>query len=295
MFGATLMGEMPSGMLARYIKILAAIVGALIIGSLAFIWHEGFSTITAKDVLTSAIPACAILSSALWASWFALQAIETQRTSAARSAQAAKDSAVKSAEAAQEVVKIQQQEARKTATLQETLDLILRTELDAEFIQAKKTWGSRNRFSSENGSSENSISALVARCHYGTNATDRDFEDSVLIRMFFNNFETIALAIDMKIIDEDFYVRWQRSAFINTWNDAAEVIGVMRGLASNQKLYCEWEKLVERWANNGALRQVARPPEIKTAELVRLAGLVAPHTTTKRGIKHYILAPTKKS
>jgi hypothetical protein len=220
---------------------VAAFVVALVMVTIYFAGRDYF----AKNVFPFLIGACAIVFSSLWASWFAYHAIVNQQQTGARAAHT----------------------ARSTAKLQATLDLILKTELDREFIEAKLRWAHCSK------SYTSGIPVLLARAHYGT-ASPGELKDSTCVRTFFNNFELVALAISQDIIDTHFYQRWQRSSFITIWNSSADAVGVMRALMANDKIYHEWESLVKEWAKDVG-RQVAIPPEYSTGSLVKLAGLAS--------------------
>jgi len=173
--------------------------------------------------------------SAIWASWFAYHAMVQQRI---------------------------------TAGLNASLNFILTTELDADFISAKLAWAKWI------GSQPTGIPGLLARAHYGT-ASAEDRSDATKIRTFFNNFELVALGISQGILDREFYSLWQKTSFVTVWNNAAPTVGVIRGLAQNDKVYQEWEKLARTWAPL-TNRQLVHPPEYATGQLVDIAGLIRP-------------------
>ncbi|MGI9405261.1 MAG: DUF4760 domain-containing protein [Hyphomicrobiaceae bacterium] len=196
------------------------------------------------NTVPAVITALAVVSSALWASWFASHAIANQRL----------------------INEDSQSHARDTARLRATLDFILKTELDEQYIEAKRVWKELR------AEDEQQVTELLARVHY-SNAAAKEIDKAAFVRTLYNNFELAALAIDQGILDEEFYFEWYASTFILTWNQSAYSIGVMRALLSNANLYIQWEQMVTQWAKRKGSKHVARAPDFGTKELVRLAGL----------------------
>ncbi len=163
--------------------------------------------------------------------------------------------------------------SRNSTRLRATLDTIMTTELDNDFINAKVV------FQKYANSKNQELEKLFARVYDGVKnnyVTKRDRTDQIKIRTFLNHFELVSLAMSktekeqegndqeelteeldekgkhnsskLRILDEDFYKKWQGSSFIHVWNKSANAIGIMRSFTDNDNFYIEWEKVVKRWA-----------------------------------------------
>lgn len=63
----------------------------------------------------------------------------------------------------------------------------------------------------------------------------------------FNTFEAMEIAIAKKVVDEDTVKQFFRGVVINYWHLTEAVIKSRRADKNNPRLYCEFEKLYQRW------------------------------------------------
>ncbi len=166
---------------------------------------------TAFEKLIPIAPAIAILLSALWASVFVLHSAGN---------------------------------SRQTARLQETLNIIVKTEYDNDYISGKKIW---HRYRGKDDHHQE-FSSLFAVYHLGeTEAIDIIREDAQSILTYLNSFEIASLAVNRKILDEKFYMEYNGTNFIRTWNYSVAAIGALRTLHCNPRLFLQWEEIVKKW------------------------------------------------
>jgi hypothetical protein len=208
-----------------------------------------------SQVFSTSISVAAILFSALWASTFVVQNMNS---------------------------------ARETAKLHETLTLIRAAELDREFILARTVWSKYRsksdydeRFaalmaaflldlkndSPRRGTEVDIDDGLETRVHNQENDIRRD---ASLLLTYFNFFELSSLAIKQEIMDEGFFKEWYGTNFVRTWNISVHAIGAMRKLHTNPRLYIEWQTCAKRWAGQLDLT-IKDPYDYHLKDLVQLA------------------------
>jgi hypothetical protein len=57
----------------------------------------------------------------------------------------------------------------------------------------------------------------------------------------------IAVGIKHRILDENIYKSWMRSALIKDFNSAESYIAEVRKQENNQRIFCEYEWLAIKW------------------------------------------------
>jgi len=223
---------------------------ALIVFSLALyiggVGSEDFWT-KATDFLPAILPAAAVLFSALWASMFATQNMESNR---------------------------------QTAKLSESLKIVTDIELDKEYLLAKKVWSkyrshenhdlefkkimaifvlSESDFNSKKfrnsdcgsqseGEERNEPKDFDLNDSYNVDTRFSSRTDAEFLMLYFNIFEVISLSISKDIIDEDFYKLWHGGTLLRVWDYSVAAIGALRVLLQNPRLYTNWEKLAHKWS-----------------------------------------------
>ncbi len=72
--------------------------------------------------------------------------------------------------------------------------------------------------------------------------------EASLIRSVLNTYELIAIGIDQNTIDPKIYKRWYRTSTVRDWISVKNFAHAYQQ-NFNPKLFCEFEKLAEKWAN----------------------------------------------
>lgn len=125
-------------------------------------------------------------------------------------------------------VKTNREIARKRATL----DVILKSETDAYFERIYTVFKSEK-------SRKSGLQALHSA------ETDGEIKAKIEVDNFLNHYELIAISIEQKILDEDFYKQWMRSTYVRHFKDAEEYIQISR--ETNAKAFIEFQKLATKW------------------------------------------------
>jgi hypothetical protein len=74
-------------------------------------------------------------------------------------------------------------------------------------------------------------------------------EEATAIRSILNDYELIAIGIRHGILDEIFYRRWFRSAFISDFQKIEPYIKAVRRNSGNPRVLQEYEDLARRWTD----------------------------------------------
>jgi hypothetical protein len=82
---------------------------------------------------------------------------------------------------------------------------------------------------------------------YASSPKAESDEASVIVANL-NIYEMIAVGISKKIIDEQSYKRWARTALVKDWQECKAYVTVLRKEADVPTYYCEFEKLARKWA-----------------------------------------------
>jgi Domain of unknown function (DUF4760) len=122
-------------------------------------------------------------------------------------------------------VATQRQIARRRATF----DHISKTEADADFIKARRTFIALAR-------QEGGLAPWAEE-------DKQNSEECQLLRLVLNDFELVSIGIQRNIIDEEFYKRWYKSGVIKNWQYASPLIARLRERTGNQNLFHEFEQM----------------------------------------------------
>ncbi len=177
--------------------------------------------------------------------------------------------------------------AKETSRKKATLELITRTELDREYIDARATFQKYSNY--ENGEMEQLFASMYyLKKNNLEEVLESDIEEKenlkkkekehLLLRTFFNYFEMVSLAISKEIgsLDEDFFKKWQGTSFIEVWNRSSNTIGIIRSLSNNLKTYKEWEGIAQKWGQELEI-DVKEAKIYSFEELTRLMDLSHPN------------------
>lgn len=123
------------------------------------------------------------------------------------------------------------------ATRRATLDLIMNEMHDPARQALRQNFESQRK----NGK---------LRCKHGLDGLPEQVRFDTIA--YLNRFETAALAINHKMIDEKMYKAWACSYYVQTWHSVEEIVEVTRTKCEDHSFYREFQKLAVRW-NNDAL------------------------------------------
>lgn len=154
---------------------------------------------------------------------------------------------------------------RDLARKQSTIALLNRNVWDEDCIKAVRTFIQLGTHEGEDGRGR------PEGLEYWTNPRHRGSEQSRAIAAVLNDYEMMALGIRRGIIDEDFFKSFARSAVISHWNIAASFIEELRRQRGNERLFLEFQGLVEAWGS-GDCYEGARPLEKGIARKIYLGG-----------------------
>jgi Domain of unknown function (DUF4760) len=82
-------------------------------------------------------------------------------------------------------------------------------------------------------------------------------DEAQKIRTVLNEFELIAIGVQLGIIDFELYVRWFRSGVIRYWRHAAPYVFSLRSRLENDAMYHEYEEMV-RWLRDNRMPRRGR-------------------------------------
>jgi hypothetical protein len=118
---------------------------------------------------------------------------------------------------------------RAIARRRATFDHISKTEADADFIQARRTF-------IELAKQKDGLSP------WSSEDCEKTAEVQA-IKLILNDFELIAIGVQRGIIDFEFYKRWHRSGVLRHWAYAKPFVEGLRRRTSNSALFHEFEQL----------------------------------------------------
>lgn len=154
---------------------------------------------------------------------------------------------------------------RDLARKQSTISLLNRNVWDEDCIKAVRTFIQLGTHEGQDGRGQ------PEGLEYWTNPRHRGSEQSRAINAVLNDYEMMALGIRRGIIDEDFFKSFARSAVISHWNIAASFIEELRRQRGNERLFIEFQGLVEAW-ECGDCYEGARPLEKGIARKISVGG-----------------------
>ena len=73
-----------------------------------------------------------------------------------------------------------------------------------------------------------------------------DYPSTRALDDYLNHYEIIAIGIQARILDKDFYAAWMKSAYVDTWDRAFPYIRACRN-AGFLKTYVNFEMLAREW------------------------------------------------
>ncbi|VUD62264.1 hypothetical protein TDB9533_03006 [Thalassocella blandensis] len=127
-------------------------------------------------------------------------------------------------------VKAQREIARKRATL----DVILKSESDQYFERIYSVFASEKQRKS-------GLQTLLDP------DTDGEKQAKWEVDNFLNHYELIAISIEQKILDENFYKTWMRSTYIRHYKESELYIEGTRRISKSPLAYIKFEQLAQKW------------------------------------------------
>lgn len=165
--------------------------------------------------------------------------------------------------------------ARDTARLKATLDLIEKAESNDYYLRINKSFSRVRR----EGLFDRLDDPLTAR----DKALRRD------VGAYLNHYELIALGIDKAILDEAFYKVWMAGPFVRDWDAAADWIqrerwrrGADGGWVYRDELYFHYQRVAMRWSKDARNLVAGDPPAdppVPPGNLVSLGDEPLPDTS----------------
>lgn len=131
---------------------------------------------------------------------------------------------------------------RAIARRRATFDHISRTEGDAEIMAARRKF---IELAKDNG-------GLAKWADEEKEKT----EEVQAIKVVLNDFELVAIGIQLNIIDEEFYRRWFMSGVTRHWRHARPFVAALRTRTANETLFHEFEQMAGWFSDD-------KPPQRK--------------------------------
>ena len=72
---------------------------------------------------------------------------------------------------------------------------------------------------------------------------------------FLNHYELIAIAIEKKILDKEFYKLWMRGAYVDDYIKAAPYINELQRLPHGKDTFINFQKLAREWMEGDEKRK----------------------------------------
>jgi Domain of unknown function (DUF4760) len=120
---------------------------------------------------------------------------------------------------------------RAIARRRATIDLIARNEADHDLIQGYQKYVEL-------------ALAPEGLAKWADIANEKTVETQT-IRLILNQYELVAIGIQLGILDYKFWQRWGKSTTIRSWNHASPFVLRLRERLSNPAVYHEFEELVK--------------------------------------------------
>ena len=79
--------------------------------------------------------------------------------------------------------------------------------------------------------------------------------EAALIRAVLNIYELVAIGIDKHTLDKKIYRNWYRTSLVKDWITLKNFVRVYQ-MEHNPKLFCNYEDLARRWANENERKHV---------------------------------------
>ncbi|HVV93921.1 MAG TPA: DUF4760 domain-containing protein [Hyphomicrobiales bacterium] len=79
--------------------------------------------------------------------------------------------------------------------------------------------------------------------------------DTQKIKIVLNDFELIAIGIQLGIFDEELYARWHKTGAMQFWHRAQPFVMRLRARIANDQIYREYEAMVGRFKRGSGARR----------------------------------------
>lgn len=118
-----------------------------------------------------------------------------------------------------------------------TLDMIVASEGDGPFQRNLAVFKSESKCS-------RSLRRIARSESASELATQRQVDS------FLNHYELIAIAIEKKILDKEFYKLWMRGAYVEDYIKAAPYINELQGMPAGDQTFINFQRLAREWMND---------------------------------------------
>lgn len=82
------------------------------------------------------------------------------------------------------------------------------------------------------------------------NRSQKDVEAHLDIVTFINHYELICCGMMEDTLDELFYFKWYRGAFLKHWEDLEELVKRIRNIEKNDQTWIRFENFANCWSND---------------------------------------------
>lgn len=128
---------------------------------------------------------------------------------------------------------------KKVARLRATLDVVLKNESDKYYIELYENFIKvRDKQNSLLSKSHSELIAIQDPIEFSEDQDDID--------NFLNHYELIAIGINNKILDEDFYKSWMKSTYIKHYENAENYIKYLQS-SDYKNAFINFQKLAIKW------------------------------------------------
>lgn len=141
------------------------------------------------------------------------------------------------------VISIRKQ--REIARLKETFTALDRNNWDKDLIDARVSFGKLKKVAKEGGKS-------VAE--YSNPKSEEEIKQANQLYSILNDYENMAIAIRMDILDEVYAYRYMRGLVIDDWSDLSPLVTSLRHDKGAPLIYIEFEGLAEAWQQDRSYR-----------------------------------------
>ncbi|OOR98199.1 DUF4760 domain-containing protein [Haemophilus paracuniculus] len=129
---------------------------------------------------------------------------------------------------------------RKQHKQKSTIDLLISNNSNA-FLRERRQKYMQMRDKGEN------FTALACLLDKNATPTQEQSEKNFIVLDVLNSIEFICVGIAEELFDEAVYKRMSRSSVLKDWNTLKPYIMEIRRINSNDRIFCEFEKLATKW------------------------------------------------
>jgi hypothetical protein len=158
------------------------------------------------------------------------------------------------------IVNIRKQ--REIARLRETFTTLDKGNWDKDLIEAryafhnlklhlKKSGGSIAKYATRGNNKKPLLPDFFGR---RKQVIERDTKIAGALYSIMNDYENIAIAVRMDILDEEYLYRWMRGNTISDWDSLSPLITALRHERASPFLYIEFEGLASAWQQGKSYR-----------------------------------------